>query len=106
MVLYYYGVGETRFLRILPLKLKMEVIISIYHLTLTETVLLKLLLIFLFPMMSRLGQPNDCAKLNMNEALRIDFGCSGRMVNIRIIVVMIRHTKIIVIKLKEFPVAG
>ena len=56
--------------------------------------------------MSRLGQPNDCAKLNMNEALRIDFGCSGRMVNIRIIVVMIRHTKIIVIKLKAFPVAG
>ena len=57
-------------------------------------------------MTSRLGQPNDCAKLNMNVALTIDFGCSGRMVNIRIIIVMIRHTKVIVIKLKALPVVG
>ena len=55
---------------------------------------------FLFPMMSILGHPNDCAKLNMNEALNIDFGCSGRMVNMRRIVVMIRLTAVIVTKLK------
>ena len=71
---------------------------------LTDIIRLRLFLILLFPMMSMLGHPNDCIKLNVNATLSIDFGCSGRMVNNRMIRVMIVQTNPIVAKLNELPV--
>ena len=44
-----------------------------------------LLWILLFPIISIVGHPKDCAKLNVNATLNIDFGRSGKTVNIRMI---------------------
>ena len=42
-----------------------------------------LLRILLFPIISIVGHPKDCVKLNVNATLNIDFGRSGKTVNIR-----------------------
>ena len=50
-------------------------------------------------MISIVGHPNDCVKVNINATLNIDFGRSGKTVNIRIMRVIRVQTIAMLIRL-------